>query len=113
MKGSDRGEVIYETDTEHQYVRVVEEPGSEEVADHGGTSADAHVLAVRGLAGRRDRLGGRGIDGGPLPKANMEAGLVDVGDRKFLVYSNYDAILAYNCSHHYALSVAMLADRLM
>jgi membrane-bound lytic murein transglycosylase B len=26
------------------------------------------------------------------------------------VYRNYEAILAYNCSHHYAISVAMLAD---
>lgn len=58
------------------------------------------------------KLGVRRIDGGPLPKANMEAGLVDVGDRKFLVYSNYDAILAYNCAHYYALTIGLLADRL-
>ena len=32
--------------------------------------------------------------------------------RTFLVYRNYEAILGYNCAHYYALSVAMLADRL-
>jgi membrane-bound lytic murein transglycosylase B len=30
----------------------------------------------------------------------------------FLTYENYDAILGYNCSHSYALSVALLADRI-
>jgi membrane-bound lytic murein transglycosylase B len=27
------------------------------------------------------------------------------------VYGNYEALLAYNCAHAYALSVAVLADR--
>jgi membrane-bound lytic murein transglycosylase B len=49
-------------------------------------------------------------DGGPLPSSKVPAGLVDVGERQFLVYPNYDAILAYNCAHYYALSVALLAD---
>src|SRR5829696_7192899 len=35
-----------EQDRDHHRVHVVDEPGSEEVADHGGTSADAYVLAV-------------------------------------------------------------------
>jgi membrane-bound lytic murein transglycosylase B len=52
------------------------------------------------------------LDGGPLPKADVPAGLVDVGERAFLVYPNYDAILGYNCAHYYALTVALLADRL-
>ena len=51
-------------------------------------------------------------DGSALPRAEIPAGLVDVGERKFLVYPNYDAILGYNCAHYYALSVALLADRL-
>jgi membrane-bound lytic murein transglycosylase B len=51
-------------------------------------------------------------DGRALPRAEITAGLVDVGERKFLVYPNYDAILGYNCAHYYALSVALLADRL-
>jgi membrane-bound lytic murein transglycosylase B len=52
------------------------------------------------------------VGGTPLPRADIPAGLVDVGERTFLVYPNYDAILAYNCAHYYALSVALLADRL-
>jgi membrane-bound lytic murein transglycosylase B len=58
------------------------------------------------------KFGVRRIEGGPLPRADFAAGLVDVGDRAFLVYENYDALLRYNCAHHYALSVAMLAERL-
>jgi membrane-bound lytic murein transglycosylase B len=57
-------------------------------------------------------VGVRLVSGGPLPKADMQAGLVDVGERTFLVYRNYDAILAYNCAHYYALNVALLADAL-
>ena len=55
-------------------------------------------------------LGVTRADGGPLPKADIAAGLVDVGERKFLVYPNYDAILGYNCAHYYALTVALLGD---
>jgi membrane-bound lytic murein transglycosylase B len=58
------------------------------------------------------RLGVRRADGRALPGADLAAGLVDAGDRSFLVYDNYDALLRYNCAHHYALSVAMLAERL-
>ena len=29
---------------------------------------------------------------------------------KNLVYSNYDALLQYNCAHSYAVGVALLAD---
>ncbi len=73
--------------------------------------------AIRNMTERRplaewQTLGVRLVDGKPLPKAALMAGLVDVGERKFLVYPNYDAILGYNCAHYYALSVALLADRL-
>jgi membrane-bound lytic murein transglycosylase B len=57
-------------------------------------------------------LGVTRVDGEPLPQAAVTAGLVDVGERKFLVYPNYDAILGYNCAHYYALSVALLADEI-
>lgn len=57
-------------------------------------------------------LGVRRVDGGPLPKADVPAGLVDVGERQFLVYPNYDAILGYNCAHYYALTVGLLSDAL-
>src|SRR5918999_531240 len=51
-----------EQERDHHGVHVVDEPGSKEFADHGGTSADAYVLAVRGLAGRLERLGRRSVD---------------------------------------------------
>lgn len=57
-------------------------------------------------------LGVTRVDGGPLPRADLAAGLVRTDTRQFLVYDNYDAILGYNCAHYYALSVALLADRL-
>jgi membrane-bound lytic murein transglycosylase B len=58
------------------------------------------------------KIGVRQVGGGALPRANLAAGLVDVGERTFLVYPNYDAILGYNCAHYYALTVALLSDRL-
>jgi membrane-bound lytic murein transglycosylase B len=57
-------------------------------------------------------LGVRRIEGDALPRSDVEASLIVVGDRTFLVYQNYDAILGYNCAHFYGLSVALLADRL-
>src|ERR671930_731868 len=53
-----------EQDRDDHDVHVVDEPGSKEVADRGGASADAYVLAVGGLAGRLERLGGRSVDQG-------------------------------------------------
>jgi membrane-bound lytic murein transglycosylase B len=61
---------------------------------------------------RWQKLGVTRVEGGPLPTAEVPAGLVDVGERTFLVYPNYDAILGYNCAHYYALTVALLADSL-
>jgi membrane-bound lytic murein transglycosylase B len=40
------------------------------------------------------------------------ASLIRDASRAFLVYGNYEALLNYNCAHSYALSVALLADRL-
>ena len=61
---------------------------------------------------RWQALGVRRMDGGALPKADVDAGLVLTDNRAFLVYDNYDAILAYNCAHYYALTVALLSDQL-
>ena len=73
--------------------------------------------AIRNMTERRplaewQSLGVRRPDGSALPKIDRSAALVDVGRRKFLVYRNYDAILGYNCAHYYALTVALIADRL-
>jgi len=76
-----------------------------------GCYAQRNMTERRPLA-QWQKIGVRRVDGGALPKANIQAGLVDVGERKFLVYSNYDAIIAYNCAHYYALTVGLLADRL-
>jgi peptidoglycan lytic transglycosylase B len=58
------------------------------------------------------KIGVRTQTNGLLPQSTLPASLVRMGKRTFLTYENYDAILGYNCSHSYALSVSMLADRL-
>jgi membrane-bound lytic murein transglycosylase B len=58
------------------------------------------------------RLGVRGAGNTALPRSDMNAALVSGSSRRFLVYSNYDALLQYNCAHAYALSVALLGDRI-
>jgi membrane-bound lytic murein transglycosylase B len=88
----------------------------ERVADAVPLRTDG-CFAMRAMTERRplaewSRLGVRLQGGGPLPGADLEAGLVETEDRSFLVYTNYDALLRYNCAHHYALSVALLADGL-
>jgi len=51
-------------------------------------------------------------NGKPLPRSDMAASILHGGSRAFLVYRNYDALLAYNCANSYALSVGLLADRI-
>jgi membrane-bound lytic murein transglycosylase B len=58
------------------------------------------------------RMGFRTMSGTALPVSTAPASLLQAGARSFLLYSNYDALLAYNCAHTYALSVGLLADRL-
>jgi membrane-bound lytic murein transglycosylase B len=58
------------------------------------------------------KLGLRTVAKQPLPRASIAASLISDGGRAFLVYDNYEALLDYNCAHTYALSVALLADRL-
>lgn len=48
------------------------------------------------------------------PRDDMMATLIEPdgpGERAFLTFANYRALLDYNCSNFYALSVALLADR--
>lgn len=61
---------------------------------------------------RWQALGVRTPSGGALPRVERTASLVSAGRRTFLVYGNYEALLDYNCAHAYALTVALLADRL-
>jgi peptidoglycan lytic transglycosylase B len=50
--------------------------------------------------------------GARLPESTLEASLVRGEKRHFLVYRNYKAILDYNCSNSYAVSVGELAVRI-
>jgi membrane-bound lytic murein transglycosylase B len=76
-----------------------------------GCDASGRATELLPLA-RWQELGVRLPGSKPLPKADLDASLVGAGSKSFLVYENYDAILAYNCAHAYALSVGLLADRI-
>ena len=58
------------------------------------------------------RLGVKTAGGGRLPNATIGAALVRGKARNFLVYRNYDAILDYNCSNAYGITVGLLADKI-
>lgn len=55
----------------------------------------------------------RALDGKRLRDTKDKRSLVRTGKRAFLVTSNYEALLGYNCAHSYALSVALLSSRLL
>jgi membrane-bound lytic murein transglycosylase B len=76
-----------------------------------GCRAIRELTAARPLAEWK-KLGVTLPGGGPLPTADMDASLVRGQQRHFLVYANYLAILDYNCSNSYAVSVGALADRI-
>ena len=63
-------------------------------------------------ASKWQALGVRTVNGGALPKVNRSASLLNAGSKSYLVYTNYDALLGYNCAHAYALAVALLSDRI-
>ena len=75
-----------------------------------GCRAERMMTAPRALKAWR-KMGVTTMGGALVPASDMEASLVSAGKRAFLLYPNYDAILAYNCAHTYALSVALLSDR--
>jgi membrane-bound lytic murein transglycosylase B len=84
----------------------------------GVTMRSEGCFAIRNMTERRKLAdwttwGVVRSNGRPLPATNLNASLVTTGDRHtFLVYQNYESLLGYNCAHYYALSVALLADRL-
>jgi membrane-bound lytic murein transglycosylase B len=57
------------------------------------------------------KIGVRTIAGGALPANDTLASLVSGVKRHFLVYSNYQALLEYNCVNAYGLSVGLLGDQ--
>jgi membrane-bound lytic murein transglycosylase B len=76
-----------------------------------GCRAERELTRPLPLA-RWHALGLRTATGRTLPKADIEASFLPSGDRGFLVYPNYLALLRYNCANPYAVSVGTLADRL-
>jgi len=73
--------------------------------------------AVKGLTEPRplttwQSLGVRTIDGGALPKVEMAGSLLRTDSGTYLVYTNYEVLLTYNCANAYAMAVARLADRI-
>ena len=82
------------------------------VARRVATCRAASEMTVALPAGDWRSLGVRLLDGGALPVDGPATALVSGASRHFLVSAAYDALLEYNCSHAYALSVGLLADRL-
>lgn len=58
------------------------------------------------------QMGVRTVAGTALPRVDRAASLLRAGKRNYLVYSNYDTLLGYNCAHAYALAVGLLSDRI-
>ncbi|MBY0493735.1 MAG: lytic murein transglycosylase [Cyanobacteria bacterium] len=69
-------------------------------------------LTVRLPLEQWQKLGVRTAAGGALPRVDRDASLLRAGSKNYLVYSNYDSLLGYNCAHAYALAVGLLSDRL-
>ena len=77
----------------------------------GGCSA-ARTMTVPLPLSEWRKLGVRSLDGTPLPPSDQKASLFSGTTRHFLAYQNYDALLEYNCSNSYALSVITLGERI-
>jgi membrane-bound lytic murein transglycosylase B len=82
------------------------------VERRNGTCRATRDMTVPLPPRRWQELGVRLANGNPLPASMPDASLVSGSKQHFLVYSNYDALLEYNCAHSYAISVGLLADRI-
>ncbi len=76
-----------------------------------GCRARREMTQARPVSEWRD-LGVLEMDGHKLPSASIPASLVRGQKRNFLVYQNYQAIIEYNCSNAYAVSVGLIADKI-
>jgi membrane-bound lytic murein transglycosylase B len=83
-----------------------------EVERRSGSCVARRDMTVALPMAEWQKRGVRLTNGAALPKTDFTASLVSGSSRHFLVYDNYDALLEYNCAHSYAISVALLADRL-
>ena len=84
-----------------------------DVAPRSGTCQATRNMTVALPLERWQELGVRLPGGAALPKSDLLASLVSGSTRHFLVYSNYDALLDYNCAHSYAISVGLLGDAIV
>jgi len=76
-----------------------------------GCRARREMTQARPVSDWRE-LGVLEMNGGKLPAASLPASLVRGQKRNFLVYQNYQAIIEYNCSNAYAVSVGLIADKI-
>ena len=82
------------------------------VAHRAGTCRATRDMTVALPIKEWKTLGVRLPNGGALLAADPDASLVSGATRHFLVSRNYDALLDYNCSHSYAVSIGLLADQI-
>jgi membrane-bound lytic murein transglycosylase B len=75
-----------------------------------GCRALREMTEPRPLADWR-QLGVTLLSGEKVPALPLEASLVRGLRRRFLAYRNYEAIIQYNCSNAYAVSVGLLSDK--
>ncbi|MEZ5826236.1 MAG: lytic murein transglycosylase [Geminicoccaceae bacterium] len=84
-----------------------------EVSGIAGVPASMRGLEQKASLARWAELGVRRKDGGPLPKAGIDASLVVMDDGKgpaYLIYDNYRVIMRWNRSSYFATSVGLLSD---
>lgn len=82
-----------------------------DVARREGTCRATRDMTVALPLQKWRALGVKLPGGRPLPASGAAtASLVSGSTRHFLVSSNYDVLLDYNCAHSYAISVALLGD---
>jgi len=92
------------------------EPWGREVRLSAGFDVRHSGLDVKKDLAEWATLGVTQADGKPLPKADLRAALIlpqGHAGPAFLVYRNFEIILSWNRSIHYALTVGHLADRLV
>ena len=82
------------------------------VARRAGTCQATRDMTAAMPAADWQRFGVRLPGGDALPADMPDASLVSGTTRHFLVHHNYDVLLAYNCSHSYAVSVGLLAGQI-
>src|SRR2546428_14021032 len=83
-----------------------------DVERRNGACQATRNMTVALPARRWQQMGVRSMNGKPLPEDMPNAALVSGTKQHYLVFPSYDAILDYNCSHSYAITVGLLADRL-